>query len=114
MKRAALSLAALALAALLMASAAEVVNPGGGPKREDGVPTSSNLVESAIPQLAPNTNTGPEVRMARETYAPATPVPEPAPAPPRSRNALWMIVAVLVLLVGRPLLKRLRSGPDSS
>jgi hypothetical protein len=109
MKRTVIGLAALAFTAVLMADAAEVATREDGQKRETRAPTSSNLVDSALPQLAPNLKVGPEVPMARETNAAATPVSKKAPLAAQPRNTLWMILAVVALLLGRPLLKRLRS-----
>jgi hypothetical protein len=58
------------------------------------------------------------VPMAKETNAPAVPLATPAavatPAAPESREPWWMILAVVAVLAGSYLLKRLRarSGPS--
>jgi len=113
MKRTVIGFVVLAFMAVLTAGAADVTKPEDGLRREPPTATNSNLTDPAIPQLAPNLKVGPEVPMARETNAAATPVAEKAPPAARPRNTLWVLLAVVVLLLGRPLLKRLRSrlGP---
>jgi hypothetical protein len=70
------------------------------------------------PQLAANTKAVPEVPMRRETNPHAmlnvAQVEPPSPATAESRNPLWIILAVLAVLAGSSLLKRLftRSGPS--
>ena len=114
MQRRVIGFVALAFTVAATAGAADAAKPGDHPKRETPVVANSNLTDTAIPQLAPNLNVGPEVPMARETNPAAAPVTEPAPLATRPRNTLWMILAVLVVLLGGPLLKRLRSrsGPS--
>jgi hypothetical protein len=114
MRRTVIGFAALAFTALLMAGAADVAKPGDDLKRETREVTPTNLIDAAIPQLAPNLKVGPEVPMERETNAATTPVAQTARPPVRPQNTLWMILAVLVLLLGGPLLKRLRSRSDPS
>jgi hypothetical protein len=114
MKHTVIGVATLAFSVLLMAGAADVAEPGNDLKRETRAATTSNLTDSAIPQLAPNLTVGPEVPMERETNAAATPVAQTAQPPARPQNTLGMILAVLVLLLGGPLLKRLRSRSDPS
>jgi len=72
---------------------------------------NSNAVESPIPQLAANTNLGPEVPMAKETNPPAAPVAAAAPAATQPRNPWWIILAVLAVVAARFVLKRLLSRP---
>ena len=114
MKRAVIFLAALAFTALLMAGAADGAKTGEVLKPETREVTPTNLTDAAIPQLAPNLKVGPEVPMERETNEAATPVAQTEPPVARPGNTLWMILAVAVLLLGRPLLKRLRSRSDPS
>ena len=87
-------------------------------KQEAKMVANSNLVETPKPQLAANPNALPGVPMAKETNAPAVPLATPAavatPAAPEARNPWWMILAVLAVLAGSYVLKRLRarSGPS--
>ena len=87
-------------------------------KREARMAANSNSVETPRPQLSANPKTEPEVPMARETNRPAAlvtaPVAVATPDTTRSRNIWGIILAILVLLVGRFALKRLRSrsGPS--
>jgi hypothetical protein len=78
-------------------------------KREALAATKSNAVEIPRPQLAANPNTGPEVPMARETNRPAT----PSAATP-ARNPWWVILAVLAVVAGSFVLKRLLSRSHPS
>ena len=81
-------------------------------KREATMAANSNLVETHRLRLAANTSTAPGVPMVKETNAPA--VPLATPAAPESRKPWWMILAVLAVLAGSYLLRRLRarSGPS--
>jgi hypothetical protein len=114
MKRTVIGMAALAFTALLMAGAADVAEPGNDLKHETRAATTSNLTDTAIPQLAPYLKVGPEVPLERETNAAANRGAQTAQPPARPQNTLWIILAVLVLLLGGPLLKRLRSRSDPS
>jgi len=113
-KRTVIGFVALAFTVGVMVGAADGAKPEGDLKREMPVTGNSNLADTPIPQLAPNLNVGPEVPMARETNPATAPVAETAPLAVRPRNTLWMLLAVLVVLLGGPLLKRLRSrsGPS--
>jgi hypothetical protein len=77
-------------------------------KREAQAAANSNSVQTPRPQLSANPQTMPEVPMARETNAPAT------PAASRSRNLWAILLAILAFVVVRIVLKRLRSraGPS--
>jgi hypothetical protein len=74
---------------------------------------SSNSLEIPIPQLSANTGALPEVPMAIETSSPsgtpAAPATVATPPAAQSRNIWAVALAILVLLVGRFVLKRLRS-----
>jgi len=86
-------------------------------KREAQASANSNSVQTPVPQMSANPHTGPEVPMARETNAPARPPAPPVavetPTAERSRNIWAILLAILALLAGRFILKRLRSraGP---
>src|ERR1039457_1322079 len=86
-------------------------------KREAQASANSNSVQTPVPQMSANPHTGPEVPMARETNAPARPPAPPVavetPTAARSRNIWAILLAILALLAGRFILKRLRSraGP---
>ena len=99
MKRLASVSLALVLAVLRAASGADTAK--------------SNTVEWPTLQLSVNTNPGADVPMAREIDRPAAPPAAPvevaSPAAARSRNTWAIILAILVLLVGRVVLNRLRS-----
>jgi hypothetical protein len=105
----------LALALLRAASAADTIKTEEELKREAA---NSNSVETSRPQLSANPGAVPEVPMARETNQPAAPSAAPVvvatPEATQSRNVWAIILAVLVLLVGKFALKRLRSrsGPS--
>jgi hypothetical protein len=105
----------LALALLRAASAADTMKTEEELKREAA---NSNSVETPRPQLSANPGAVPEVPMARETNQPAAPPAAPVvvatPDATQSRNVWAIILAVLVLLVGKFALKRLRSrsGPS--
>jgi hypothetical protein len=105
----------LALALLRAASAADTIKTEDELKREVA---NSNSVETSRPQLSANPGAVPEVPMARETNQPAAPPAAPVvvatPDVTQSRNVWAIILAVLVLLVGKFALKRLRSrsGPS--
>ena len=75
--------------------------------------TNSSTAEWPAPQLSANTNPGAEMPMARELDQPASPsiapVPATRPAAAQSRNIWAVILAVLVLVVSRFVLRRLRS-----
>ena len=101
----------LALALLRAASAADTIKTEDELKREAA---NSNSVETSRPQLSANLGAVPEVPMARETNQPTPPSAAPVATPDatRFRNIRAVIVAVLVLLVGRFVLKRMRSRSD--
>jgi len=86
-------------------------------KREARMAANSNAVETLRPQLSANPEAVPEVPMARGTNLPAAPRAAPVAvatlAAARSQNIWAIILAILVLLVGSFVLKRLRSrsGP---
>jgi hypothetical protein len=79
---------------------------------------NSNTVEWPTPQLSVNTNPRADVPMAREidpaAAPPAAPVPPATPAAAPSRNIWAVILAVLVLVVSRFVLRRLRSRSGQS
>lgn len=87
-------------------------------KREALAAANSNAVATPQPQLAANPTTVPEVPMARETSRPATPsvtiVAAATPAVAEPRNPWWIILAVLAVVAGSFVLKRLlaRSRPS--
>jgi hypothetical protein len=87
-------------------------------KQQAQMAANSNLVDTPIPQLAASTMTAPELAMKKETNPPAAPAVAPVavatPAAPESKKPWWIILAVLLVLVGSFLLKRLlsRSGPS--
>ena len=80
--------------------------------------SNSNTPEWPTPQLSVNTNLGAEVPMAREVDRPAGPSSAPVAASnstaARSRNIWAVILAVLVLVVSRFVLRRLRSRSSQS
>jgi len=77
--------------------------------------TNSSTAEWPAPQLSANTNLGAETPMARELDRPAGPSAAPvSPATTQSRNIWAVIVAVLVLVVSRFVLRRLRSRSAQS
>ena len=108
----------LALAMLIAAGAADTAKTEVDLKREARMAADSNSVETPRPQLSEGTRFGLEVPMARETNMPAAPPAAPvevaSPAAAQSRNVWAIILAILVLLVGRVVLKHLRSrsGPS--
>jgi hypothetical protein len=114
MRRRVLGFVALACMVVVTASAADVARPEDDSKREPPLAASSNSAAKPIPQMAPNTNLGPEVPMARETNPAAAPVGQVEPLAARPRNTVRMILAVLVVLLGSHFLKRWlsRSGPS--
>jgi len=114
MKGTSLGLVALACTVVLMARAADLVRPQVDPKRGAQVAANSNLAAYSIPQLAPNTNRGPEVPMAPETNPAAIPTREAKPLAAQPRNPLGMILAVLAVLLGSHFLKRWLSRPGPS
>jgi hypothetical protein len=87
-------------------------------KREAPVAASSNILADPRPQLAPNTNAGPEVPIAAETAQPATrSEPQAAAAAPvaaQRRKTQWMVLAVLAVVAASYGLQRLRSRSDPS
>jgi flagellar biogenesis protein FliO len=87
-------------------------------KREARAAANSNLVEDPRPQLAANTNAGPEVPMVAETPRPASwsepRVAEAASGAAQRRKTGWMLLAVLAVVAASYLLQRLRSRSDSS
>ena len=107
----------LAALAVQMAGAADTVKTAEDLRRGAVAMADSNEVERARPQLSANTNTGPEVPMARETNRPAVPsapVEAATPAATQPRNPVWIILAVLAVVAARFVLKRLisRSRPS--
>jgi hypothetical protein len=110
MKRTVVGLVALAFTARVMAGVAGLAEPEGGLKLEKRSATNSDSAEATpLPQLGPNLKVGPEVPMVPERAPAATPATEPAPAAAASpRRTLWMILAVLGVVVGSHLLRRLR------
>jgi len=114
MKRIVFTFAVLAFAVVKMAGAANAAKPAEDLKREAQMAANSNLLDTPRPQLAANTNVGPEVPMAKETNPAAAPVAQGAPLATRPRNTMWMVLAVLAVLLGSHFLKRLRarSGPS--
>ena len=87
-------------------------------KREAQAAANSNSVHTPRPQLSANPHTVPEVPMAREANVPAAPPVAPVavatPTAARFRNVWAILLAILALLAGRLVLKRLRSraGPS--
>jgi hypothetical protein len=87
-------------------------------KLEAQAAANSNLVATPTPQLAANPNAVPGVPMRKETTPLAVPPTAPAttatPAAPESRKPWWPVLAVLLVLLGSFVLKRLlsRSGPS--
>lgn len=86
-------------------------------KREARMAANSNRVEMPQPQLSAAANTAPQVPLARETNRPAPPTAAPValatPATAEPRNPLWLILAVLAVVLGSFVVKRLlRSGPS--
>ena len=86
-------------------------------KSEALAAANSNAVKTPLPQLAANPNTVPEVPMAREANRLAAPsvtvVAAATPAAAEPRNPWWIILAVLAVVVGSFILKRIlaRSRP---
>ena len=87
-------------------------------KREAQAAANSNLVAEPKPQLAASTKVAPGVPMAKETNPPAAPTAAPVavatPAAAESRKPWCVILAVLAVLAGSFILKRLLSRPGSS
>jgi hypothetical protein len=87
-------------------------------KREALAAANSNPVAEPKPQLAANPQTVPELPIARETNRPtapsATPVAAATPAATQPRNPWWIILAVLAVVAGSFVLKRIlsRSRPS--
>ena len=83
-------------------------------KRAAQAAANSNLVDRPKPQLAASTRTGSETPLAKQTNLPAAPIAAATPAAAESRKPWWIILAVLAVLAGSFLLKRLlaRSGPS--
>ena len=88
-------------------------------KREARMAANSNAVETPVPQMSANPNTGPEVPMARESSGPATPsattsVAAATPPATQPRSPWGVILAVLAVVAGSFVLKRLlaRSRPS--
>jgi hypothetical protein len=118
MKRIARLCLALAFLAARAAGAADTPKAEEYLKREAPAAAESNAVEIPRPQLSANTNTGPELPMARETNPPAAPSVAPVEAATSTatqpRNPVWIILAVLGVIAARFVLKRLlsRSRPS--
>jgi hypothetical protein len=108
----------LALALLRAAGGADPIKTEEDLKREAQAAVNSNAAQTPRPQLSANPQTVPEVPMARETNMPGAPPAAPVvvatPSAAKSRNFWAISVAILALLVGRFILKRLRSraGPS--
>ena len=87
-------------------------------KRAAELAANSNRVETPPPQLAANPQAVPEVPPARGTNlpaaAPAVPVAEATPVAVQPKNPWWPILAVLAVLAGSFLLKRLLTRPGRS
>jgi hypothetical protein len=83
-------------------------------KRAAELAANSNRVAVPPPQLAANPQVLPEVPMAKETNTPAAAPAVPVAAADRPRNPWWLILAVLAVLAGSFLLKRLLARPDRS
>jgi hypothetical protein len=87
-------------------------------KREALAAANSNPVAEPKPQLAANPQTVPELPMVRETNRPtapsAGPVAAATPAATQPRNPWWIILAVLAVVAGSFVLKRIlsRSRPS--
>jgi hypothetical protein len=87
-------------------------------KRDALAAANSNQVAEPRPQLAANSQTGPEVPMARETNRPTAPATGPVgaatPAVTQPRNPWWIILAVLAVVAASFILKRIlsRSRPS--
>lgn len=103
---------------LLILAFAAVMAFGGAETALAGSTTNSSPERIPVPQLAANTNVGPEVPMAAE---PPTPAPQPTPrvteATPDSaqrRKTVWMVVAVVAVVAASYVLQRLRSRSDPS
>ena len=117
MKRIARVSLVLAALAVQMAGAADTVKTAEDLRRGAVAMADSNEVERARPQLSANTNTGPEVPMAREAIRPVGPSAKAevaTPAATQPRNPVWIILAVLAVVAARFVLKRLisRSRPS--
>lgn len=84
-------------------------------KRAAGLAAHSNRVETPHPRLSANPDIAPGVPMPRETnvpaFAPAVPAAEEAPVAVKPRDRWGLILAVLAVLAGSSLLKRLLSRP---
>jgi len=88
-------------------------------KQEAKMASDTNPIVAPKAQLAANAGAVPEVPMARQTEPPvvpsAAPVAVATPAATESRNPWWVILAVLAVIAGSFLVKRLlcsRSGPS--
>jgi hypothetical protein len=85
-------------------------------KQEAKIEAGSNALQIPTPQLAASTATESQEPMTRETNLPASPAAAPvavsAPTEAKSTKPWWVVVAVLAVLLGSFLLKRLfvRSG----
>ena len=118
MKRIACVSLVLACLTARMAGAADSVNTAEDVRRQALAAVESNAAEIPRPQLSANTNTGPEVPMAREPSRPAAPSAAPVgtadPTATQPRNPVWIILAVLGVIAARFVLKRLlsRSRPS--
>lgn len=83
-------------------------------RREAEAAANSNAVNQPKPQLAANPKALPEVPIARDTNPPATPAATATPVTAERRNPWWLILAVLAVLAGSFLVKRLLSRSDRS
>ena len=91
--------------------AADAPQTDGDLKREALAATNSNAMERPLPQLSANTSTVPEVPMTPPAYPPAAPVSRAAPVAARPPSPWAAMLAVLAVVVGSFVVKRLLSRP---
>ena len=75
---------------------------------------NSNAVEIPVPQLSANTSTVPDVPMAPPAYPPVAPAATQAPVAARPRSPWGAMLAVLAVVAGSFVVKRLLSRPGRS
>jgi len=109
----------MAFATAMLAGGAEAGKTHGDTRGETELAESTadtTSVRIAIPQLAANTNTGPEVPMAAEPPPPSVRsergLTEATSGAAERRKTLWMVLAVVVVVAGSYVLQRLRSRSD--